>query len=118
MPHNIEASLRLFCPSTVQTVVSYRCRLFLGLSADDFHIRWSWYAFVAEFHYRTVLHTVSHGHSLDDDAITCYDNRSIIDIDTLAIETNISVFELSALLLELELEDYVISKPGKVYKAL
>lgn len=41
-----------------------------------------------------------------------------LDIDTLAIETNISVFELSALLLELELEDYVRSKPGKVYKAL
>ncbi len=41
-----------------------------------------------------------------------------LDIDTLAIESNISVYELSALLLELELEDYVISKPGKVYKAL
>lgn len=40
-----------------------------------------------------------------------------LDIDTLAIETDISVYELSALLLELELEDYVVSKPGKIYKA-
>lgn len=41
-----------------------------------------------------------------------------MDIDTLAFECKISVNELSAFLLELELEDFVLSKPGKVYKAL
>ncbi|MDO5759558.1 MAG: DNA-processing protein DprA [Bacteroidota bacterium] len=45
-------------------------------------------------------------------------NKGEMDIDTLALECKISINELSALLLEMELEDYVLSKPGKIYKAL
>ncbi|MBR1769003.1 MAG: DNA-processing protein DprA [Bacteroidales bacterium] len=44
--------------------------------------------------------------------------RGETDIDTLSVETGISISELSAFLLELELEDFVVAKPGKVYKAI
>lgn len=45
-------------------------------------------------------------------------DRGEMYIDNIANESGINIAEISALLLELELEDYVISKPGKVYKAL
>lgn len=41
-----------------------------------------------------------------------------MDIDTLCVEMQMGANELSATLLELELEDYVIAKPGRIYKAL
>lgn len=41
-----------------------------------------------------------------------------LDIDTLLVEMNVSANDLSSALLNMELSDVVISKPGKVYKAL
>ncbi|MBQ7984586.1 MAG: hypothetical protein IJ250_02995, partial [Bacteroidales bacterium] len=40
------------------------------------------------------------------------------DVDTLLAKTSMPYNELSAALLNLELSDCVIAKPGKVYKAL
>lgn len=64
---------------------------------------------------------VNKGVNLDGKKKIIYDTlktKGELDIDNLSIETGMDVSVLSVNLLELELEDYVMAKPGRVYKVL
>lgn len=80
-----------------------------------------WNERVTEVSLFTNEENISKGNELKGPKHKIYKTLKIkgeMDIDSLSVELSMGVNDLSAFLLELELEDYVMAKPGRVYKAL